>query len=523
MREALNESKQANVAKSAFLSRMSHEIRTPMNAIIGLDAIALHEKNLSDAMKDHLEKIGSSARYLLTLVNDILDMSRIESGRATLRNEEFSFRAFVEQIETLVQTQCKEKKLSFSCTMSGAIKKYYIGDDMKLKQILLNILSNAVKFTETGGKISLDIECTAQFEGNSTFKFVVKDNGIGIDKNYLPKIFEPFSQEDGTTTSKYGGSGLGLAITKNIVDMMNGTISVDSEKNIGTTFTVTLPLKDSVRTEDENDEEFKPQDFSVLTIDDDPIACDHAKTILGEVGINSDICVDGDDALQMIRLRHARRDEYNLILIDLKMPYKSGIELTREIRKIIGENPTVIILTAYDWFDVEQEALEAGVDDFIAKPLSSTNLLYEFQQIIHRKKQHTKKVEPVNLEGRKILVVEDMPVNAEIMMMLLEMQGMEAELAENGQIAVDMFSGKPPGYYSAVLMDIRMPVMDGLKATETIRALDRADAKTIPILAMTANAFDEDVQRSLQAGMNAHLAKPVDPELLFQSLREFIK
>lgn len=523
LREALNESKQANVAKSAFLSRMSHEIRTPMNAIIGLDAIALHEKNLSDAMKDHLEKIGSSARYLLTLVNDILDMSRIESGRATLRNEEFSFRAFVEQIETLVQTQCKEKKLSFSCTMSGAIKKYYIGDDMKLKQILVNILSNAVKFTETGGKISLDIECTAQFEGNSTFKFVVKDNGIGIDKNYLPKIFEPFSQEDGTTTSKYGGSGLGLAITKNIVDMMNGTISVDSEKNIGTTFTVILPLKDSVRADDEGDEEFSPQDFSVLTIDDDPIACEHAKTILGEVGINSDICVDGDDALQMIRLRHARRDEYNLILIDLKMPYKSGIELTREIRKIIGDEPTVIILTAYDWFDVEQEALEAGVDDFIAKPLSSTNLLYEFQQIIHRKKQHTKTVEPVSLEGRKILVVEDMPVNAEIMMMLLEMQGMESELAENGQIAVDMFSEKPPGYYSAILMDIRMPVMDGLKATETIRALDRADAKTIPILAMTANAFDEDVQRSLQAGMNAHLAKPVDPELLFQSLREFIK
>lgn len=523
LREALEESKQANVAKSAFLSRMSHEIRTPMNAIIGLTAIAVHEKNISETMKDHLEKIGSSARYLLTLVNDILDMSRIESGRSTLHNEEFSFRAFVEQIETLVQTQCKEKKLSFSCTMSGAIKKYYIGDDMKLKQVLVNILSNAVKFTDAGGKISLDVECTAQFEGNSTFKFVVRDTGIGIEKSYLPKIFEPFSQEDGTTTSKYGGSGLGLAITKNIVDMMNGTIVVDSKKGVGTTFTVTLPLKDSLRTEEESDEEFKPQDFSVLTIDDDPIACDHAKAILAEAGMSSDICTSGDEALQMIRLRHARRDEYNLILIDLKMPTKDGIELTRDIRKIIGSEPTIIILTAYDWFDVEQEALEAGVDDFISKPLSSANLLYEFQQIIHRKKQQTKTVGPVNLEGRKILVVEDMPVNAEIMMMLLEMQGMESELAENGKIAVDMFSEKPPGYYSAVLMDIRMPVMDGLKATETIRALDRADAKTIPILAMTANAFDEDVQRSLQAGMNAHLAKPVDPELLFQSLREFVK
>ena len=523
LREALEESNQANIAKSAFLSRMSHEIRTPMNAIIGLDAIALHEKNISDAIKDHLEKIGSSARYLLSLVNDILDMSRIESGRTTLHNEEFSFRAFINQIETLIKTQCNEKNLVFALTMSGPIKNYYIGDDMKLKQVLINILSNAIKFTDSGGKIFLDVECTAQFENNSTFKFVIKDTGIGIEKSYLPKIFEPFSQEDGTTTSKYGGSGLGLAITKNIVDMMNGTISVDSEKSIGTTFTVTLPLKDSLRAEDEGEEIFSPQDFSVLTIDDDPIACDHAKTILSEAGISSDICINGDEALHMIRLRHARRDEYNLILVDLKMPNKNGIELTRDIRKIIGDEPTVIILTAYDWFEVEQEALEAGVDDFIAKPLSSTNLIYEFQQIIRRKKQHTKKVEPVNLEGRKILVVEDMPVNAEIMMMLLEMQGMESEHAENGQIAVDMFKEKPPGYYSAVLMDIRMPVMDGLKATETIRALDRDDAKTIPILAMTANAFDEDVQRSLQAGMNAHLAKPVDPELLFQSLREFIK
>ena len=394
---------------------------------------------------------------------------------------------------------------------------------MKLKQVLINILSNAVKFTDKGGKIFLNIECVAQLEGNSNLKFTVQDTGIGIDKNYLPNIFDPFSQEDDTTTSKYGGTGLGMAITKNIIDMMNGTITVDSEKGVGSTFTVILPLKDSDRADENITEEFSAKDFSVLIVDDDPIACDHAKTILSEAGIDSDISTNEEIALEMIRLRHARRSEYNLILIDLRMPNKDGIKLTREVRKIIGDNPTVIILTAYDWFDVEQEALEAGVDDFMSKPLTVSHLLYEFQQIIHRKKLNLPAPEPVSLEGKKILVVEDMAVNAEIIMMILEMEGMESELAENGQIAVDMFSKNPPGYYDAILMDIRMPVMDGLTATETIRALDRADAKTIPILAMTANAFDEDVQRSLQAGMNAHLAKPVDPELLFKSLKEFIK
>ena len=523
LKEALVESRRANATKTAFLSRISHEIRTPMNAIIGLNTIALHEEGISNTMKDHLEKIRSSANYLLTLVNDILDMSRIEDGNTTLRSAEFSFRDLIEQIETLIQSQCREKHLSFSCTMSGPIKKYYIGDDMKLKQVLINILSNAVKFTDKGGKIFLNIECIAQLEGNSNLKFTVQDTGIGIDKNYLPNIFDPFSQEDDTTTSKYGGTGLGMAITKNIIDMMNGTITVDSEKGIGSTFTVILPLKDSDRADENITEEFSAKDFSVLIVDDDPIACDHAKTILSEAGIDSDISTNEEIALEMIRLRHARRSEYNLILIDLRMPNKDGIKLTREVRKIIGDNPTVIILTAYDWFDVEQEALEAGVDDFMSKPLTVSHLLYEFQQIIHRKKLNLPAPEPVSLEGKKILVVEDMAVNAEIIMMILEMEGMESELAENGQIAVDMFSKNPPGYYDAILMDIRMPVMDGLTATETIRALDRADAKTIPILAMTANAFDEDVQRSLQAGMNAHLAKPVDPELLFKSLKEFIK
>ena len=523
LKEALAEAKQANVAKTAFLSRMSHEIRTPMNAIIGLDNIALHDKNLPPVVKGHLEKIETSARYLLSLINDILDMSRIESGRMSFRNEEFSFPSFVEQIQSLIETQCREKNISFTCETRGSIGKYYIGDDTKLEQILINILSNAVKFTDTGGEISLLIECTAQYDGQSNFRFTVKDTGIGINKEYLPKIFEPFSQEDDTTTSKYGGSGLGLAITKNIVDMLNGSITVDSQKGVGTEFVVNLPLKDSARSDSDDGGEMLPQDFSVLIIDDEQLAREHAKAVLEEVGIAADTCASGKEALEMIQLRHARRQDYNLILVDWLMPEKDGIEVTREIREILGNDTAVIVLTAYDWYEVEEEAIKAGVDTFIAKPLAANNALYEFQQAFTRKKQLVPEKKPVELEGRRILIAEDMPVNAEIMMMILEMRGMISDHAENGKIAVEKFAASPPGYYDAVLMDIRMPVMDGLEATAAIRALDHPDAKTVPILAMTANAFDEDVQRSLKAGMNAHLTKPADPEQLYAALEEFIR
>ena len=513
LREALTVAKQANVAKTAFLSRMSHEIRTPMNAIIGLDNIALHDKNLTPTLKGHLEKIGTSARYLLTIINDILDMSRIESGRMTLRNEEFYFTSFVYQINSLIDEQCKDKGLTYNCEISSDIGKYYIGDDAKLEQVLLNILGNAVKFTERGGTVTLKIECTSQFDGQSNFRFTIKDTGIGIDEKYLPRIFEAFSQEDDTTTSRYGGSGLGLAITKNIIDIMNGTIEVTSEKGVGTEFVVNIPLKDSVRSEPGETCEMRPQDFKVLIIDDEELAREHAKSVLEEVGIEADTSSGSAEALEQIKLRHARREDYNLILVDWLLPEKDGIELTRDIRELLGEETAVIILTAYDWYEVEDKAKSAGVDTFIAKPLSSSNVLY--QKLLPEKKT-------ADLEGRRILVAEDMPVNAEIMMMILEMRGMESDLAENGQIAVEKFAASPEKYYDAVLMDIRMPVMDGLEATAAIRKLNHPDAKRVPIIAMTANAFDEDVQRSLKAGMNAHLTKPADPEHLYKTLEELI-
>ena len=523
LREALKEAKAASVAKTAFLSRMSHEIRTPMNAIIGLDNIALHEPDLSESMRKHLNQIGQSARYLLSLINDILDMSRIESGRMTVKNEEFSFSQFLEQIRIMVEGQCRDKGLNFKLDIIGDTEQFYISDDTKLKQILINILGNSVKFTEVGGNITLTVECTGQYEGSSNFRFIMKDTGIGMDKEYLPKIFEAFTQEDATTTSRYGGSGLGLAITKNIVEMMNGSITVESEKGVGSTFTVNLPLKNSKRKNAEVGE-INPQDLNVLVIDDDPVACDLAKTVLAEAGISSEICGSGEKALELIELHHARREEYNLILVDLHMPIQNGIEVTRKIRKILGDGTTVIILTAYDIFEVENEATAAGVDGFMSKPLSVANLLYEVQQIFARRNQKKSADETplAELEGRRILVAEDMMVNAQIVMMLLEMRQMQGEHALNGKIVVDMFAKSKPGYYDAVLMDVRMPEMDGLEAAATIRALDHPDAKTIPIIAMTANAFDEDVQRSLQAGMNAHLSKPVEPEHMYRTLQELI-
>ncbi|MBR1391470.1 MAG: response regulator [Lachnospiraceae bacterium] len=524
LRLALEEAKQASVAKTVFLSQMSHEIRTPMNAIIGLDNIALQEPDLTPAVKEHLEKIGGSARHLLSLINDILDMSRIESGRMVLKKEEFSFRDFLDQVNTIVDGQCRDKGLHYECVIHGAVDEYYIGDDTKLRQVLINILGNSVKFTDEGGKVSLTVEKLASFENQTTMCFLLSDTGIGMDQEYLPKIFDAFSQEDATNTNKYGGSGLGLAITKNIVEMMNGVIRVTSKKGEGTTFTVEVTLQNSDRKGHTGEYDIRPQDMNVLIIDDDPVACRHTHIVLEEVGIRSETCLSGKEALEQIRLAHARREEYNLILVDLRMPEQDGVEVTREIRKVIGEETAIVILTAYSWTEVEEEAVNAGVDGFMSKPIFASNLLIEFQQAL-RKKKHNKAKEKkkAELNGKRILLAEDVMINAEIMKRLLSMKGIEVEHAENGQLAVDMFCDSPQDYYDAVLMDVRMPVLDGLGATEAIRKLDREDAQKVPIIAMTANAFDEDVQRSLQAGMNAHLAKPVEPEHLYQTLEELIQ
>ena len=523
LRDALHSAEGASKAKTAFLSNMSHEIRTPMNAIIGLNNIALSDPETPEKVRDYLHKIGASAEHLLNLINDILDMSRIESGRLTLKHEEFSFDKLLETVNTIFQGQCQDKGLEYHCHLHGEIDKYYIGDNMKLRQVLINILGNAVKFTPTGGKVELTVQRMAQFDGKSTLKFVIADTGIGISEEFLPRLFDAFSQENASATNKYGSSGLGMAITKSIVEMMNGSIQAESTKGKGTTFTLFVTLGNSDRQEADQEDTVLYGDLSVLLIDDDPVSREHATLELEKAGIAAELAESGAEAIEKAKLRQARREPYDLIMVDLQMPEMDGVETSRQLRELTDTNTVILILTSYSWDDIADEAVKAGVDGFVAKPFSASTVLEEFHSVVKRRnitlgKPKTK----AELSGRRVLLAEDMAINAEIMVMVLQTRNVEIDLAENGKIAVEKFSSQPEGYYDAILMDMRMPEMDGLEATQAIRALDRPDAKTIPIIALTANAFDEDVQKSLQAGLNAHLSKPVEPNALFETLESLI-
>ena len=515
-------------AKTSFLSNMSHEIRTPMNAIIGLDNIALRDPELSPRTREQLEKIGASAKHLLGLINDILDMSRIESGRMVLKNEEFSFREFLDQINIIINGQCQDKGLHYECNIVGDVSDYYFGDDMKLKQVLINILGNSVKFTEPPGDVTLTVEQTARFEGLCTLRFIMRDTGIGMDKEYLPKIFEAFSQEDATATNRYGGSGLGMAITKNFVEMMNGEIAVESEKGVGSVFTVTVTLRASSRSAPAEQNLALPTDARVTVVDDDPIACEHTQVVLRAIGLESDTFTDPTAALERLRRDRAEGRPCDILLTDYKMPGMNGLELTKVVRAEDGGETAILMLTGYNWDIIEEEAKAAGVDGIIAKPLFSDSLQRKLHSVLALRggaaaeaAAETAPAESV-LAGRRVLMAEDVDQNAEILADLLELEDMESERAENGEVAVRMFSEHPAGYYDCVLMDVRMPVMDGLTATRALRALERPDAKTIPVIAMTANVFDEDVERSLQAGMNAHLSKPIEPDRLYETMARLI-
>ena len=514
---ALIAAKQASSAKSNFLSRMSHEIRTPLNGIIGMDTIAAQSINNPEKVADCVAKIGLSARYLLSLINDILDMSRIESGKMLLKNEKFLFSDLIAGINTMIYNQTKSKGLDYECTVASEIAPAYIGDAMKLQQVLLNILGNAVKFTKTG-KVTLDVRLVSDREDQAVVRFTVNDTGIGIQEDHLEKIFSPFEQEDTTTTTVFGGTGLGLAITKNLVNLMGGSIRVRSIVGIGSEFTVDVPLTIDASAIVRPKLNLHLEKMSALIVDDDLIVCEQAQKTLQDIGMIGEWVTSGLEAISRVRANHAKSAHYDFILIDWKMPDMDGMETTRQIRRIVGPDVTIIIITAYDWESIELEAKAAGANLLISKPLLKSSLISAFQRARGQETPREQKPRSFDFTGRRVLVAEDNQINSEIARTLLEEKHLAVETVTNGLRAMELFLKNPAGYYDAILMDIRMPLMDGLQATVNIRHCNKTDARTVPIIAMTANAFDEDVEKSRAAGMNAHLSKPIDPDYMYAVL-----
>ncbi|SFB67853.1 response regulator [Ruminococcus albus] len=520
---ALDLAETANRSKTAFLAGMSHEIRTPINAIIGLENLALKNRELDSATKKYLEKIGTSAHHLLSVINNILVMSNIESGRNMINEGRFSLRAMLEQLNVQMESECGKKGLRYDCVILDEPEDSYIGDDKKLRQVLWNILSNAVKFTEAPGSVKMTVRKEAEHEDKVTLSFAVKDTGIGMDKDYLSKVFDAFSSQSEQSITKFGSSGLGMAITKRLVEMMNGSISVSSEKGEGTEFSVMVTIHRGDGTENVQKGEIDPQALYILVIDDSHIEAEHAQMVLSEMDIKADICTGGVEALRMMEEQSQNGQPYNIVLTDWNMPGMDGAETSAEILSRYGKSCIVVAMTAYSWDDIRDEANKVGVYSCLEKPLFTSNLLENLGRIARQSDLRIfKEKERARLAGRRILLAEDVDINAEILTDMLEMENIKVDHAANGKAAVRLFENSTAGIYSAILMDVRMPQMDGLQAARVIRAMDREDAKRIPIIALTANAFDEDVQLSVQAGMNEHLNKPVEAEHLIRVLGELI-
>ena len=522
IKDALTAAEQASRAKSDFLSRMSHEIRTPMNAVIGMTTIAAASLDNRDKLTDCLGKIGLSSRYLLSLINDILDMSRIESGKVSIINEEFDFRSFVEGISSLIYPQAKNKNIVFDLNIEGVVDERYRGDPLRLNQVLINILSNALKFTPEWRSVHLSIRETRRVRDRAYLQFIVRDTGIGMETGLLERIFEPFEQGGASISHSYGGSGLGLAISSNLISLMNGHISVSSTPGVGSEFVVELPLLTVPDNTPKQDVSL--EDIRVLVVDDDLVTCEHTTLILNRIGVDAEYVTSGKAAVTRVKSALQRHTCYNIALVDWKMPDMDGVETARSIRRIVGPDTLVIIMSAYDWTEIEARAREAGVDFFISKPIFQSVVQDVLLKATRRRQSAaTLPVQKEDFAGRRILLVEDNEINMEIARTLLEFRNASVDGACNGQQAVEMFRSSPQNHYDAVLMDVRMPVMDGIAATQAIRGLDRADAATVPILAMTANAFAEDIERSRKAGMNEHLAKPIEPETLYARLASYFR
>ena len=524
LEDAYQSARVASSAKTNFLSSMSHDIRTPMNAILGMTAFAQANLGSPEKINDCLNKINVSSRHLLSLINEVLDMSKIESGKIDLSLSPVNLAELVEGVMNMCRPLITEKQQQFQISIGKVLHENVIADGGRLQQALMNILSNAIKYTPQGGIISLRInELYSPIPGKGQYEFICADNGIGISSEFMPKIFEPFSRAEDPRISKTQGTGLGMAITENIVHMMNGTINVQSRLGEGSEFTLSVPLELCEKEEACSGE---LAGLPVLVVDDDQITCENATALLDELGMRGYWVLSGREAVSLIAAAHERQDDFFAVILDWKMPEMDGMETVKAIRKKLGGNVPIIVISAYDYSDIEDDFLLAGADAFITKPLFKSKMLHVLQMFCDENAAQAEHIpapeKRLDLSGKHILLAEDNELNREIIIELLQMQNIIVDTAENGQRAVELLADSAIGEYSAVLMDIQMPVMDGYEATLKIRGLDRDDAKTVPIIALTANAFAADVGKARNVGMNDHIAKPIDIHFLMDTLQKWM-
>lgn len=521
LREALQAAQVANHSKTMFLSNMSHDIRTPMNAILGFATLLTKYADDPKQVREYTKKITTSGQHLLGLINDILDISKIESGKVVLSMGEFSLRDIVSSVDAMIRPAAKEKDQTFEIIVLGVRHEHLIGDETRINQILINLLSNAVKYTQQGGNIWFRIigleQRSNQYEH---FRIEVEDNGYGMTPEYLETIFDAFTRAENSTTNKVQGTGLGMAITKNIVELMSGTINVTSQEGVGSKFIVELELQIQDRNEDKKFCESKCIS-RMLVVDDDADHCRAVQLLMQDMGVQVDAAHSGKEALCMRKAACEAKEDYHVVLLDWNMPDMDGLETARQLRTIVSEHMPILLLNAYDWDGIQKEAISAGIDGFLQKPFFRS----AFQEkILELSKESCMDDEPAteetegSLQGKHFLVAEDNEINSEILSEILRIEGASCEVVENGQLAVERFKQAQPECFDAILMDVQMPVMNGYDATKAIRALEREDAGRIPIIAMTANAFAEDVSDAMDAGMNAHIAKPIDVEVLKQTI-----
>ncbi len=509
----------ANEAKSNFLSNMSHDIRTPMNAIVGFSVLLEKDASNEEKVREYTHKIMASSNHLLSLINDVLDMSKIESGKTSLNIHRFSLPSLLEELNIIIMPQAKAKKQNFVTRVQGTPPEQIMGDKLRINQILINLLSNAVKYTKDEGKIEFIItQLPSQNPQYVKLRFIVKDNGIGMSKEFQEHVFDPFAREINSVTNSVQGSGLGMAITKNLVDLMGGIITLDSEIGVGSTFTVEMSF--GLPEQEEKEEEWYRQKINrMLVTDDEEDICLNIKEMMRDTGVEVSIALEGSEAVAKAEKAHQEKEDFDVILLDWKMPNMDGVETARQIRKKVGDHIPILVLTSYDWDEIEAEAKAAGINAFMPKPFFTSVFWDTIKPLVLKeeskdsvKKKIEKDTQQEIIKDKLFLVAEDNELNAEILSEMLAMEGAKCELATNGLEAVEMFQSKDPDYYDMILMDVQMPKMNGYDATREIRSLNHPRAKTIPIIAMTANTFAEDVRNALDAGMNGHLAKPIEME-----------